>query len=111
MRVLVMGTGAVGGYYGGMLALRGHAITFVARGANLAALRERGLEIRTAGQLHHLQPVTAVESPAAADGPVDLILFTVKGYDAATAAAALRPVIGPETAVLTLLNGVDSADI
>ena len=64
MRVLVMGAGAVGGYYGGMLALRGHAVTFVARGANLTALRERGLEIRTGGQVHRLQPVTAVESPA-----------------------------------------------
>jgi 2-dehydropantoate 2-reductase len=55
--------------------------------------------------------VVAVDSPGTADGPVDLVLFTVKGYDAETAAAALRPVIGPETAVLTLLNGVDSADI
>jgi 2-dehydropantoate 2-reductase len=110
MRVLVMGAGAVGGYYGAALALRGHEVAFVARGAHLAAMRERGLEVRTDGQTHLLHPVRAVETPADAGGPVDLALFTVKGYDAESAAAALRPVVGPATAVLTLLNGVDSPD-
>lgn len=110
MRVLVMGAGAVGGYYGGALARRGHDVVFVARGEHLAALRERGLELRTDGQTHLLRPVRAVASPAEVGEPVDLVLFTVKGYDAEAAAAALRPVVGPATAVLTLLNGVDSAD-
>jgi 2-dehydropantoate 2-reductase len=110
MRVLVMGAGAVGGYYGGVLARRGHDVVFVARGEHLAAMRERGLELRTDGQTYLLRPVRAVASPAEAGEPVDLVLFTVKGYDAEAAAAALRPVVGPATAVLTLLNGVDSAD-
>jgi 2-dehydropantoate 2-reductase len=110
MRVVVMGAGAVGGYYGWALATRGHDVAFVARGAHLAAMRERGLEVRSGGQAHLLRPVAAVASPSEVDGPVDLVLFTVKGYDVAEAAAALRPLIGPATAVLTLLNGVDSAE-
>lgn len=111
MRVLVMGAGAVGGYYGGALALKGHSVIFVARGAHLAAMREHGLELRTGGVSHRLQPITAVASPAEVDGTVDLVLFTVKGYDTERAAIALKPVVGPNTAVLTLLNGVDSADL
>ncbi|MCC6629474.1 MAG: 2-dehydropantoate 2-reductase [Chloroflexi bacterium] len=110
MRVLVMGAGAVGAYYGATLALRGHEVAFVARGAHLAAMRAQGLTVHSGGQTHRLQPVRAVAAPAESDAPVDLVLFTVKGYDTDTAALALRPVIGPDTAVLTLLNGVDSAD-
>lgn len=110
MRVLVMGSGGLGGYFGGMLAERGHDVTFVARGAHLAALRERGIEIRANEGTYRVAPVSAVAAPHEATGPVDLVLFTVKGYDAESAAEALRPVIGPETAVLTLLNGVDSAE-
>jgi 2-dehydropantoate 2-reductase len=110
MRVVVMGAGAVGGFYGWALADRGHEVAFVARGAHLAAMRERGLEVRTGGAARLLRPVEAIASPAEAGGPADLILFTVKGYDAVAAAAALRPIVGPRTAVLTLLNGVDSAD-
>lgn len=110
MRVLVMGSGGLGGYFGGMLAERGHDVTFVARGAHLAALRARGIEIRANEGTYRVAPVSAVAAPHEATGPVDLVLFTVKGYDAESAAEALRPVIGPETAVLTLLNGVDSAE-
>jgi len=72
MRVLVMGAGAVGGYYGGVLARRGHDVVFVARGEHLAAMRERGLELRTDGQTYLLRPVRAVASPAEAGEPVDL---------------------------------------
>ena len=110
MRVLVMGSGGLGGYFGGMLAQTGHDVTFVARGAHLAALRERGLEVRTDEQAYRFPSVSAVATPSEATGDFDLILFTVKGYDAEAAATALRPVIGPETAVLTVLNGVDSAE-
>ena len=110
MRVLVMGAGAVGGYYGGVLALHGHGVTFVARGPHLAAMRDRGLELRTDGQVRLLPTVAAVASPAEATGPIDLVLFTVKGYDTEAAAEALRPAVGLETAVLTLQNGVDSVD-
>ena len=110
MRVLVMGSGGLGGYFGGMLAHQGHDVTFVARGAHLAAMRERGLEVRTDEQTYRFSPVSAVAAPEEATGDFDLILFTVKGYDAEAAATALRPVIGPTTAVLTVLNGVDSAE-
>lgn len=110
MRVLVMGSGGLGGYFGGMLARTGHDVTFVARGAHLAAMRERGLEVRTDEETYRFPTVAAVAAPSEAAGDFDLILFTVKGYDAEAAANALRPVIGPETAVLTVLNGVDSAE-
>jgi 2-dehydropantoate 2-reductase len=114
MRVLVMGAGGVGGYYGGLLARAGHEVTFVARGAHLAALQERGLEVRTQGQTIRIRPVTAVAQPAGAAGPggdLDLALFTVKNYDTEPAAAALEPALGPQTAVLSLQNGVDSPDV
>ena len=105
-----MGAGAVGGYYGAALAGRGHAVTFVARGEHLRALQERGLTIRSGGQATVLSPVHAVADPAEAGGGFDLVLFTVKGYDTETAAVALRPAVGPDTAVLTLQNGVDSGE-
>src|SRR4029450_1343987 len=105
MRVLIMGAGAIGGIYGALLALRGPGVSFFARGAHLEALQSRGLEVRTPTGTHHLQPVTAVERPADASGPFDLVLFTVKGYDTDDAATALKPAVGPQTAVLTLQNG------
>ena len=72
-------------------------------------MQTHGLEVRTPSGAHRLQPVTAVERPADASGPFDLVLFTVKGYDTEDAATALRPAVGPETVVLTLQNGVESA--
>ena len=105
-----MGAGAVGGYYGAALAGRGHAVAFVARGDHLRALQERGLTIRSGGQATVLSPVHAVADPAEAGGGFDLVLFTVKGYDTETAAVTLRPAVGPDTAVLTLQNGVDSGE-
>jgi 2-dehydropantoate 2-reductase len=111
MRVLIMGSGGIGGYFGGMLALRGgHEVTFVARGAHLAAMRARGLEIRTGGETHLLQPVEVVDRPAEARGPFDYVLFAVKCYDTAAAAEALRPAVGPETAVVPFQNGVESVE-
>ncbi len=110
MRVLVMGAGAVGGYYGALLAQRGHAVTFVARGAHLAAMRRDGLTIVSEGRTTVLHPISAVASPTDAGADFDLVLFTVKCYDTDAAAVALRPAVGAKTAVLTLQNGVDSAD-
>jgi 2-dehydropantoate 2-reductase len=110
VRVLVMGAGAVGGFYGAALAGRGHAVTFVARGAHLEALRERGLTLRSGGASTVLRPVHAVADPSESGGGFDLVLFTVKGYDTEPAALALRPAVGPRTAVLTLQNGVESGD-
>jgi 2-dehydropantoate 2-reductase len=110
MRVLVMGAGAVGGYYGAALAARGHAVTFVARGEHLRALRERGLAIRSGGRVTVRHPVDAAAEPSAAAGEPELVLFTVKGYDTDAAARALRPTLGPRSAVLTLQNGIDSEE-
>jgi 2-dehydropantoate 2-reductase len=110
VRVLVMGAGAVGGYYGAALAGRGHAVTFVARGEHLRAMQERGLTIRSGGRSMTLHPVHAVADPAEAGGDFELALFTVKGYDTEPAALALRPAVGPRTAVLTLQNGVESGE-
>lgn len=110
MRILVMGSGGVGGYYGGILAQQGHEVTFVARGAHLQAMRERGLEVRDRGTTHLLRPTNAVGDPAEAGSNFDLVLFTVKTYDTEPAARALRPAVGPSTAVLPLQNGVDAID-
>ena len=110
MRVLVMGAGGVGGYFGGLLARQGHEVAFVARGAHLEALRQRGLTIVDRGERWSLPQTRAVSSPAEAGGDFDLILFTVKTYDNATACPAIRPAVGPRTAVLPLQNGVDSVD-
>src|SRR3712207_8048058 len=100
MRGLVMGSGGVGGYSGARLAQHGHDVSFVARGAHLAALQRDGLELRTRGGTMRLRPVHAVGAPSEARGPFELVLFTVKTYDTAAAAEALRPVVTAETAVL-----------
>ncbi|MFN8545137.1 MAG: 2-dehydropantoate 2-reductase [Candidatus Binatia bacterium] len=110
MRILVHGSGAVGGYFGARLALGGHDVTFVARGANLAALRERGLTVRLPGETLRVAPVHAVADPAEAPS-AELVLVCVKSYDTVAAAAALRPAVGPETVVLSLQNGVENEDI
>src|SRR5262245_25023034 len=109
MRILVMGTGGVGGYYGAILASAGNDVTFVARGAHLAAIRERGLELRTQGRTILIRPARATDDPATASD-VELALFTVKTYDTEPAARALAPAVGRDTAVLTLQNGIDSVD-
>jgi 2-dehydropantoate 2-reductase len=110
MRVLVMGAGGVGGFYGGALLARGHDVTLVARGAHLRALQARGLTIREGEHARVVHPVHAVGAPVDAGVAPDLVLFTVKGHDTAAAAATLRPVVTPATTVLTLQNGVESAE-
>jgi 2-dehydropantoate 2-reductase len=110
MRVLVHGAGAVGGYYGACLQAGGHDVTFVARGATLAALRRRGLTIeRTEGPLA-LPSVTVIDDPRAA-GPIDLVLVCVKSYDSVAAAEVLRPVVGTDTIVVSLQNGVENEEV
>jgi len=111
MRVLVHGAGAVGGYFGARLAIGGHDVTFVARGENLAALRRQGLTLRlSTGEALRVVPAHAVGDPAEAPPP-ELVLVTVKSYDTPAAAAALRPAVGPETAILSLQNGIENEDI
>src|SRR6266849_2623109 len=110
MRILVHGAGAVGGYFGALLARGGHEVTFVARGENLAALRARGLTVRLGTETLHLSPVRAVADPGEAPRP-DLVLVCVKSYDTPAAALALRPAVGLDTIVLSLQNGVENEDI
>lgn len=108
MRIAVLGSGAVGGYYGAKLARAGHDVTLVARGRHLQAIRERGLEIKSP-MLGDFTVRANAEEDTAKAGPVDLVLVAVKAYDNPTALPMLRPLVGPGTTVLTLQNGVDSA--
>src|ERR671917_2552802 len=109
MGMAVIGAGGTGGYFGGLLARAGEDVTFVARGANLQALRSRGLtlESRLAGSF--TVAVQATDEPSEV-GPVDLVLFCVKTYDTDAAARSIRPLIRPSTMVLSLQNGVDNEE-
>jgi len=108
MRVAVIGSGGVGGYYGGKLAAAGEDVTFVARGAHLAAIQRDGLQVKSVAGDFHVRP-RATDDPATI-GRVDLVLFCVKGYDTKTAAERCQPLVGPETVVLCVQNGVDNEE-
>jgi len=109
LAVVVMGAGGVGGFFGAKLARAGHAVTVVARGAHLDAIRRGGLTVRSAVEGEFTVAVEAVERP---DGrpPADLILLAVKSFDTDAALAAVRPAVGPATAVLSLQNGVEAVE-
>lgn len=109
MRIAVIGAGGVGGPFGSALARAGLDVTFLARGPHLEAMRRDGLRIDGARGSFHLRPTQATDDPAAI-GPVDVVLFTVKLWDVETAGAALEPLLGPETAVVTLQNGIDAPE-
>jgi 2-dehydropantoate 2-reductase len=109
MRFAILGSGAVGGYFGAKLARSGQQVTFVARGAHLEAIRANGLAIRSA-KLGDFIVRAPAESDTARVGPVDVVIVAVKAYDNATALPMIRPMIGAGTVVLTLQNGVDSTD-
>jgi len=107
----MMGSGGVGGFYGAMLARAGCDVSFIARGAHLAAMRSRGLRIRN--DLREdvvLQPVRATDDPSSL-GPVDVVIVSVKLWDSAAAAVQMKPMVGRETAVLSLQNGVTKDDV
>lgn len=110
-RIAMMGSGAVGGYFGGRMAAAGCDVTFIARGAHLAAIRERGLQIDSPvlGDTC-VHPAMATDDSRAV-GLVDYVIVGVKLWDTATAASALLPMLGPETTVLTLQNGVESVEL
>jgi 2-dehydropantoate 2-reductase len=110
VKIAIFGSGGVGGYFGGRLAAAGEDVTFIARGAHLAALKQGGLHIESPNGALHLPTVQATDDPAQV-GPVDVVLFTVKLYDVDAAAATLKPMIGPNTVVITLQNGVDAVDM
>jgi 2-dehydropantoate 2-reductase len=109
MRIAIFGAGGVGGYFGGRLAQAGHSIAFIARGAHLEAMRRDGLTLESPAGDFHLRPVEATDSPAAV-GPVDAVLVCVKAWQVADAARAMAPLLGPETFVVPLENGVEAAD-
>src|SRR5437870_3815892 len=100
MRVLVMGSGGVGGYFGGILAKAGNEVVFAARGAHLEAIQQNGLSVIDRGETALLKPVQAVRLPQEAGGTFDLVLFTVKTYDTTGAAEAIKPVVGDGTSVV-----------
>jgi len=108
VKVAILGSGAVGGYYGAKLARAGHDVTFIARGAHLEAIRERGLEIKSP-VLGDFTVRARAEQDTSRVGPVEVVLFAVKAYDNATALPLLAPMLGADTTVLTVQNGVDSA--
>lgn len=108
MRIAVLGSGAVGGYYGAMLARAGHDVVFIARGAHRDAIRGSGLLVRSpVGDWTTRAPA---EDDTSRVGACDLVLLAVKTYDNDTALPMLAPLVGPTTTVLTLQNGVDSPD-
>lgn len=107
MNIMVFGSGGVGGYFGGRLALDGAPVTFIARGAHLQAIREHGLRVQSIKGDFTVQPVQATDDVRAADPP-DLILVAVKTWQLADAAQAIQPVVGEQTVVLPLLNGVEA---
>ncbi len=110
LRITVVGTGGVGGYFGARLAQGGRDVSFVARGAQLAALREQGLRIEgDLGEIH-LPRVRVSDDPEAL-GPADVVLICVKLWDTETAARDVKPIIGPETAVISLQNGVRKEEL
>jgi 2-dehydropantoate 2-reductase len=107
MRIAVMAAGAVGGYYGARMQAAGHDVFFIARGAHRDAMLKDGLRINSVNGDLHLPKVNVTDDPATV-GPVDIVLFAVKLWDTEKAAEQAKPLLGPNTRVITLQNGVDS---
>lgn len=110
MRIAVIGAGGVGGYFGAKLASGGHEVAFVARGAHLAAMREHGLRVESAGGDIVLRDVIATDDPASLP-PVDVVMFCVKLWDVGQVAAQVAPLVARGGVVIPFQNGVDSADV
>ena len=109
MRIAVVGAGGVGGAYGAALAKAGADVTFIARGAHLAAMKSKGLRLESQRGDIHLAPTQATDDPKTV-GPVDVVLFCVKLWDVESAGEAIKPMVGKDTAVIPLQNGVDAAE-
>ena len=109
MRIAVVGTGGVGGGFGAALAHAGADVTFIARGAHLAAMQSEGLKVQGGRGESHLVPTKATDDPARV-GPVDIVLFCVKLWDVESAGQHIKPMVGPDTAVIPLQNGIDAPD-
>lgn len=108
MRLAVIGAGGIGGYFGARLAQAGEDVSFIARGEHLRAIKARGLRVRSPSGDFTVN-VPATDDPRTM-GPMDVVLFCVKSYDTESAAEAIRPVVGPDTDVLSLQNGVDNEE-
>ncbi len=109
MDIAVMGAGGVGGYFGGLLARAGNDVTFIARGPHLEAIRRNGLRVESGNDGTFTVLGNATGNPAEI-GPRELVLFTVKMYDNDAAIRAISPLVGPETIILTLQNGIDNGE-
>ena len=109
MRIAVVGAGGVGGGFGAALAKAGADVTFIARGAHLAAMKANGLRVEGGRGETHLVPTHATDDPGTV-GPVDFILFCVKLWDVESAGEHIKPLVGPNTAVIPLQNGIDSPE-
>ncbi len=109
MKIAVLGTGAVGSYFGAKLARAGLDVTFISRGEGLKALREKGLKVKSFQGDFELAHVKATENPGEI-GPVDLLLFCIKSYDTESALQQALPMIGGKALVLSLQNGVDNTE-
>jgi 2-dehydropantoate 2-reductase len=109
VRIVVMGSGGTGGYFGAKLARAGEDVTFVARGAHLEAIRAHGLRVKSALEGEWVIRAPAVETLEGRP-PADLVLFCVKSFDTERAAEVIRPVVGSGTGVLPIQNGVDNEE-
>ncbi len=109
MRIAVIGAGGVGGGFGAALAMAGADVTFIARGAHLAAMKSKGLRIEGGRGETHLVPTQATDDPKAV-GPVDYVLFCVKLWDVESAGQQVKLLVGPDTAVIPLQNGIDAPE-
>ncbi len=109
MRIAVVGAGGVGGGFGAALAQAGADVTFIARGAHLAAMTSTGLRIDSPRGNTHLVPTQATDDPRTV-GPVDYVLFCVKLWDVESAGEHIKPMVGPNTAVIPLQNGIDAPE-
>ena len=110
MKIVMMGSGGVGGYFGARLALGGADVTFVARGAHLAAMRANGLILDTPQGRLHVPKVRVVEHARDA-GTADVVLLSVKLWDTQEALQQIKPIVGPATAVISLQNGVHKEEL
>lgn len=108
-KIAVFGTGGVGGYFGAMLARAGYPVAMIARGEHLRAIRQNGLRVQTPKGEFTVTPSQATDTPAEV-GPVDAVLIGVKAWQVPRAAEVVRPMVGAQTKVVPLQNGVDAAD-
>ncbi len=110
MRIVIMGAGGLGGYFGARFAAAGNDVAFVARGAHLAAIRQDGLRVTSVLGDLHLREVVATDDPSTL-APADVVIIGVKLWDTAAAAAAVKPLVRPGSAVVSFQNGVGKDDV